>query len=245
VAIIYIPLEGVLHGRKPAAPKGYYWRPWKGLLILAKSPHTGKFKRSDLQNAWVANFKEIACYTKWVDPKTFDSATELAKGTNWYYRDVIERALSAKLISRAGETRITTPTCRMHRAVAENLTSGVFKTLTPDVEDWDNNNFHNPSSNPTRMTFRSAGLYLVGWEIDYNAGSGLNVHGDLMLNGTTIIATSVEVGPSSYPPISGGMTLYYFHANDYIECRTVVNAASKTALLAALWCVAITPETII
>jgi len=245
MAVIYIPLEGVLHGRKPAAPKGYYWRPWKGILILAKTPHTGKYKRSDLQNAWVANFKEIACYTKWVDPKTFDKATELAKGTNWYYRDVIERALSNKLIRREGETRVTTPTVRVHETVAEALVAGTTKFLTPTVKDWDNNFFWNPTVNPTRLTCRSPGLYLIGGEIQYNVLTGGYRSIRLRKNGGAVYSSQTVTVASAVGTTLQLFTVDYLHANDYIELGALTATAAVTALLANFWVVAITPEAII
>lgn len=245
MAIISIPLEGILHGRKPAAPVGYYWRPWKGLLILAKSPGTGKYKRSDLQNAWVANFKEIACYTKWVDPRTFDNATNLAKGTNWYYRDVIETALSNKLIQRPGEIRVTTPTVKLKRTATEAVVNGVEKYLTPTSALWDNNVFWNATVNPSRMTFRSPGLYSVGALASFNAIAGGVRYVNMRLNRTTDITKQDQPGSSVADAEINLSTIYYFHANDYLEINVYGNSTGLTCLVKDFWAVAITPEAII
>ncbi len=172
MAVLNIPVEKLVKGKKPVSPKGLTVTSYKDLIVLRKRQFPNLRTQTLLQKAWVENFKTIACWSKQPDPRAFDTATELAKGTNWYYRDVIETALSAKLHRVGKEVRVTTPTAKVGRAAAETLVNGTEKYLTPTFMVWDNNVFWNPTVNPSRLTFRSPGLYLVGTLSSFNAITG-------------------------------------------------------------------------
>lgn len=215
---------------------------WKGRPYVSKWPAPRGNKKSKVQAAWQAHFAYVSCLSKIPDPRTFDSAVALAKGTGWYYRDVVASAAVGKLWRSESGLRIVTPTAQVHRTVAEALTSGVDKTLTPTVMDWDNNVFWSASINPTRLTFRSAGLYLVGAEVAWNSVTLGRRNCTIKKNGTTFVAVNSLVPGSAQAVSTEVQRLVPFQAGDYIECVVSANVASVTALLSALWVMAITPE---
>lgn len=245
MAKLDIPVEKLVKGKKPVSPKGMTVTSWKDLIVIRARQPGNKRQQTQLQRAWVANFKQIACWSKQPDPLAFDTAVELAKNTNWYYRDVIETALSGKLHRVGDEVRVTTPTASVRRNVQEALTSGAFKILTPDILEWDNNVFWNSTVNPSRLTIRSPGLYLIDFECEFTLNASAQIHIDVYLNGTTEIAWEVQNGLANFPPILGCQRTYYFHALDYIQPRVVVNQTGMSAKVKLFQLTAITPEAII
>jgi len=242
LAKLDIPIEKLVKGKKPVSPKGLKVNQWKNTVYIQKRPEPYGAPRSERQRAWVENFKQLACWSKQPDPYAFQRATDLARGTNWYYRDVIESALSGKLILGEGGLRITTPTVRVSRSAAEAISGGGGTVLTPDTELWDNNNFWSPSVNPSRITFRAPGLYLVGAETLYNSVAAGYRQSFIRLNGSTIIGQMRGGNGSQADLVIQPSTLYYFDPNDYIQVLAGTTTAGITCKLNSLWAVAITPE---
>jgi len=245
VAKINVPVEELIQHGKPRAPKGFYFSHWKGQLLLKKRPVINPKKFTDVQRAWVEHFKTFACWSKQPDPRAYNYAHDNAAKTGWYYRDVLERAFSGKLLMTEGEIKITVPTARVKRTSSEALTNNVAKYLTPNASVWDNNVFWNTSVNPSRLTFRTPGLYLVGTEAFFNAVTGGTRGIVLLVNRTDTILQHYELAASATNMVLPGMTLWYFHQNDYLEASAYANANGVTVVLDSLWAVAITPEAII
>jgi len=195
--------------------------------------------------AWVENFKLIARLSKTPDPYAFNEATRLAKGTNWYYRDVLETAMSGKLIRFEDEVRVTTPTTRLERTATQSITLNTDTPIDMDALVWDNNAFWDSVTHPSRITMRSAGLYLLGGNLYYQdtTASGhrlafLRVNGSLQIANVSLL---VNANLTKQLDVIG---IYYFHAGDYVElcARSSVNSV---AVALNFWAVAITPEALL
>jgi len=126
---------------------------YKGQPYASSWPRRRGHPKSDVQNAWIAWFSCQAYLSKIPHPNVFNTSTDIAKRTGWYYRDVLTAAAGGTLWKNPGEKKVTTPTVSLHRTSSQALTSGVALKLTPDVADWDTNQFWSSSLNPTRMTF--------------------------------------------------------------------------------------------
>jgi len=150
-----------------------------------------------------------------------------------------------KLLATGDVNRVTTPTARVYRTAPESLVNGTAKVLTPDSKIWDNNVFWNPAANPTRLTVRSGGVYLVGAQLEYNGiTSGRRVV-ILRANGVDIISdNSLSVSNTNLVRPSTA-SIWAFEADDYVECLAFANANGVTAELENFWIVAITPEAVI
>jgi len=127
----------------------------------------------------------------------------------------------------------------------ESLTSGVAKVLTPENKLWDNNVFWMPSPNPTRMTFRSCGVYFVGAEVQYTAVSGQYRTTWFRKNGTDVYGSHRVPAPVSMTCFGHPFALMYFEVGDYIELIGQSNVAGVTAQINAFWAMAMTPEQVI
>jgi len=241
VAKLDVPFEQLFKGRKIVSPKGIVLSSNKsGIYIRARPKKTSKGMTPN-RMAWVENFKLIARLSKTPDPYAFNVATALAKGTNWYYRDVLETAMSGKLIRYEDEVRVTTPTAFLSRVTNEQWTAGQFKFMTPDNLVWDNNAFWSSGVNPTRITMKSAGLYLVGATVQLKTANAGNFAAELWVNASILIGGS-RVPKNGLETMACVAGVYYFHANDYVELG-VFNSANTTQYQSpSFWAVAITPE---
>lgn len=220
-------------------------KPWKDMTVVQKWPKPRGKVRSARQQAWVDRFSLWACVTKSPDAQTYDQAKEWTEGSGWFWRDMMVAALAGNLIETEGETKITTPTAYLERTTNEALAAGVEEAISMTAFRWDNNLFWSLSPNPTRMVFKAPGLYLVGASAQFQANATDN-HNFLRLaiNGTTFLPYVTGQGILTQPVFLNTVTIYYLHADDYIELRAGSSIA-QTLNNAQLWTVAITPETIL
>lgn len=227
-----------------AARGRFQIKTWKGRPYAAKWPRKRGPKTSTVAKAWRDHFSCMAFLTKVPDPKTLDLAKKLTANTGWYYRDILTAGSVGKIYHNPGVPRITTPTFNIHSTTAESLTSGTAKVLTPTIKDWDNNVFWENVIHPTRATFKSAGLYLIGAEVNYNAVSGSFRECQVRLNGTTLLIDErIWPATANGAPVTG-QRIWYFTAGDYIEVLGQANTVGVTATLAWLYGVGITPESV-
>lgn len=227
---------------------------WRRRVVLSSNragvyvrslPKFTKGWQSPNQRAWVDAFSRTARASKTPSPQELDSATQLAKGTLWYYRDVIQTAMYGKLFRFNHEVLVRTPTVFVSRSTVQNLTTLVELSLTPNTVTWDNNVFWSSTVNPTRLTMKSAGLYLVGCRIAFRPENTNPRLARIRMNGTTYIANTSATGNTSFPLWLECTTIQYFHANEYIEARALNAGAGANAQLDAFYAVAITPENLI
>jgi len=200
---------------------------------------------SQLQQAWVDDFSAKARLLKSPDSLVLINAQNLAHGTGWYYRDVLERAARGKLIFQEGEHKITTPTCSFFSPNKTAVVQNVETYIATQASYWDNNSFRD-ASRPTRMVFKAPGLYLIGAEIVWNPSSGTNMmFHRIWANRTYIIAGQSRPGVAVNDQSETLVGMWYFHANEYAEVSVLKNNASNQVWLRNFWAVGITPESII
>lgn len=111
------------------------------------------------------------------------------------------------------------PACRAKRSANKSIATATTTAIDFTAADrYDTDTMHDTVINPTRITFKTAGLYNVGGNAEwaFNATS-FRLLG-IRLNGTTIIAQVIG------PPESTGVgtqqlvdCTYKFAVNDYVE----------------------------
>lgn len=217
-------------------------KPYKGANVVQKWPRKRGRPKSALQQAWVDRFRLVGCLMKSPDAQTYDQAKEWAKGTGWFWRDVLTAAANGNLLAVAGEVKITTPTFFVSMQVPEVLAANIVETLEFDAFQWDNNVFWTPAVSTTRLVFRAAGLYLIGcYSLFDNTATDKSVDIRFRLNGVTDFPIARQQDITNNDVTPQYMTIWYFHANDYIELRAS-STIIATVLTAQAWGVAITPE---
>lgn len=119
------------------------------------------------------------------------------------------------------------PKCRVFHSAAISTTNGTDKVLTFDSERFDTDTMHSAVTNPSRITFTTAGTYLIGANIEVAANTAGFRNLKLRLNGTTSIG-ELLVPPASASSRLSVSTLYAFAATDFVE--VVVHQTSGVAL---------------
>lgn len=110
------------------------------------------------------------------------------------------------------------PSCRVYRTTLQTLTTATDTVILLDAERYDTDNMHSTVSNTGRITFNTAGIYVVAAHLAYTGNAtGVRVL-TIRLNGATSLASYIG------PPSAGGVdtclsvsTVYKFAAADYIE----------------------------
>lgn len=138
------------------------------------------------------------------------------------------------------------PACRVTHNTTQSLTSNTEATITWNTETFDTASMHEGVTNPTRITFTTAGLYQVSWGFTVAGDTDYNwIYSYLRLNGTTLIALGSSIGAQTdngLSPHSAGSALYKFAANDYVEIRAAqkntsagANNVSTNNYFSAVW----------
>jgi len=109
------------------------------------------------------------------------------------------------------------PACRITRTAAQSIGDNVEVLILFDTERFDTDSMHSTSSLTSRITFNTAGIYLVSFNGLLAAGSDYdNAYAAIRLNGTTILAYGTGEREISSPLLQVH-TLYKFVATDYVE----------------------------
>lgn len=218
---------------------------YNGLTVTRAWPQPKGRTRGPLEQAWIDKFTRVNQATKYADACAVSFAQCLTPNTGWYYRDVLATAMYGKLMNEFGEPRLKTPTAKVSRSTAVALTAGVFTILTPDVVTWDNNALWNPALNPSRITFQSAGLYLVGAQVSFTAVTGGRRFVELLdQNNVTICVSSIPVANANVMRLVV-FGLFYAHAGDWMRLSVMSSVAGVSVNLEAMYALAMTPENLI
>jgi len=226
-----------------------------GLIIAQSWPRPRGHAQSPRQQAWINRFACLARMRKSPFPQELDAANMWAQlgnalyandpnGGLWYYRDVLESAAYGKLIRYQGQVRVTTPTASVKRATNQSVAGGAFVAMQPTAIDWDNNRFWDSTVNPTRLTVRSPGLYLVMATINLQTNNAGVFSCELAKNGGASFAGS-KIPKNNTFTFANAVGLMYFNANDYVECKVFNSANTTNFQLLSFQIVAITPEAIV
>jgi len=217
---------------------------YRGKAIIQLWPRRRGKKKTPLQQAWVDRFSLLARALKAPQAQTLEQAQYWTKGTGWYYRDILEVAAAGKLIQYENEVRVTTPTVKATRLSNISLAGGAFAFVPMTAIVWDNNSFWNASLNPSRLTMRASGLYIVGATVALATANAGNMAAEIWQNTNTLLAATriAKAGVNTYVTVMG---VGYFHANDFIEVGIFNSANTTNYQVPNLWAVAITPEALI
>jgi len=224
-------------------------------VIVQKWPKRRRGPQSAIAAAWMKRFSCLARELKSPEPRTLDAATGWAKGqspifggpkgpTGWYYRDVLESAAYGKLIRFQGEVNVRTPTVLVTRATNQSYAAAAFQAIVPTAVTWDTNNFWSSTINPSRLTMKAPGLYLVGATVVLKTANAGFFSCELVDKNGADFAGS-KIAKNGDFTFCNAVGIMYFHANDWCECKVFNSANTTNYQLMNFWAVAITPEALI
>lgn len=108
-------------------------------------------------------------------------------------------------------------TCRVYRSATTFFVDGTPSSIDWNNESFDTNTIHESVDNPTRLTCKRAGYYIISAGIKLDTASRLFTTA-LKLNGTTEIAWSGGVGSATASTSSASLqTVYNLAVGDYVE----------------------------
>lgn len=125
------------------------------------------------------------------------------------------------------------PACRVYHSEFQSVPSGSDTVLVFDSERFDNDNMHD-STNPSRLTCRTAGVYLITGHVVWsqpNANDAYEIF--IRLNGATKIASIKHQTTTIYSFIHHSIvTIYKLNAGDYVELVVKQSTGSSRLIYA-------------
>lgn len=110
------------------------------------------------------------------------------------------------------------PKCRVYNSAAISVTNSVETALTFNSERFDTDTLHSTSVDTGRITFTTAGTYLVGGSIRWeDSASTVAQRLAIRLGGATKLAETLNNHANNGGSPLSIATLYAFSAGDYIE----------------------------
>lgn len=126
------------------------------------------------------------------------------------------------------------PACRVYNnAALTHTASGGWQVLSGlNSERYDTDNMHSTAALTTRITFNTAGMYVVGGNIDWAANvtgiRGLKV----VLGGVTDLVSDYRNANSAFGTGIAISTVYKFAATNYIELFAFQNSGGNLGITA-------------
>ena len=112
---------------------------------------------------------------------------------------------------------------RVYHSAAQNVPEESYMILAFDSERWDTDNIHDPVTNNSRLTCRTAGKYVVAAQAHFEQGGICMRVIAIRLNGTLL------VGPSESGITTGSQILIAWDRNPdgptRMNCMTILNLA--------------------
>ena len=123
------------------------------------------------------------------------------------------------------------PSCRVWNNSAITIPDAGFQLMTYNQERFDTDSMHDTTVNPGRITFNTAGVYVVSFSFVITASSDYTgVMGRIRMDGTTPIAESAsQHNVISFNPNMTITTIYKFSAGQYVESFVYADNTSAAA----------------
>jgi len=126
------------------------------------------------------------------------------------------------------------PACRVFNSAAISLTSGASTPVPFDSERRDTDNIHDPAVNPTRLTCRTAGKYLIFGTAGFLSNATGQRQLRVKLNGSTqYLAVHEDTANATYSTYLEIATVYDLAVGDYVELEVIQDSGGALNLLAA------------
>lgn len=108
---------------------------------------------------------------------------------------------------------------RVYNDAAQAVANGTVVWLAFNSESFDVGSLHDPTTNNSRLTFATAGVYFVGANINWGTTSDTGYRElTLRVNGSTVIGQlSIDGEAISSSPRQQVMSCWSFDADDYVE----------------------------
>lgn len=156
--------------------------------------------------------------------KTYNTFTNVSTG------DVLTATNFNNVLTNVGNYRVP-PMARIHRAAALSHTStGNFQTISFDTETFTNTDGMWAAGTPTRLTFTTAGVYLITCNVNFATNATGTRALELRVNAAATQIAYVDATASAN--LTNGLTattLYSAAVNDYVYPQAFQNSTANLA----------------
>lgn len=127
------------------------------------------------------------------------------------------------------------PRCRVYKTTNFATATATAAAVTFNAERYDNDSMHSTSSNTSRITMTTAGVYLVGACIEWTGNATGAREAAIRLNGSTVLASDLVplTGSAGASCIQVVQCVYAFSAADYVEVRVTQSSGGALDVVAS------------
>lgn len=149
-----------------------------------------------------------------LETSVLDTDTTLAANSD--SKVPTQKAVKAYVDAGGGDSIPGAKRCHVYQTGATTI-GATFTVMDFGAERFDTDTMHDNVTNPSRITFTTAGVYLVGGNV-INTGANTYVGIAIRVDGTTYIAsTTAPRGGGTDDAGASASVLYNFTAGQYVE----------------------------
>ena len=142
------------------------------------------------------------------------------------FLDTLPKAAGSEIVTAV-------PAARVYHDADQTLANNTETTITFNSEKSDNDGIHDPSTNPERLTCKTAGWYFIWGNLQFAASSTGDRQSIIYLNGTTISIGYDSRRARAIGPTHGIVsTSYNLAVDDYVILRASQNSGGNLAITA-------------
>jgi hypothetical protein len=149
----------------------------------------------------------------------------------WEDNELVNAQLMNDHIRDSFDFLYSPPAARVYNGSDISVSHSSATALTFDSERFDNDTIHDTVTNPSRLTCKTAGRYLITGHVSFQTANATGVRELwVRLNGATKIAgqTGPGRGSGADTPVTVG-TVYELAENDYVELIAYQDSGSAAA----------------
>ena len=124
------------------------------------------------------------------------------------------------------------PTCRVYNSANISIPNNENTLLTFNSERWDTDAMHSTTTNASRLTCKTAGVYTITGHVRWPANTTGNRTLEIVRNGSSIIARVNQDGMTTSLSMAIS-TQYALVVNDYVELRVTQTSGAALDILAS------------
>lgn len=124
------------------------------------------------------------------------------------------------------------PKCRASNSSNISIGTSSETALALDSEAFDTDAIHDTSTNTSRLTCKTAGVYIIGGNVEFAANGNGTRTARIRLNGTTFIGSQKTLSPTLSPAMVSVVTIYSLSVGDYVELTAIQSSGGNLDVLA-------------
>ena len=168
----------------------------------------------------------LKCTNRSTDTLTVERAQEGTTAAAHFAGKFVHLRITAKFASdlhtavNAIENKTAFESCKVYRTTSQSIPDSTATVINFDNEEWDTDDIHDNATNPSRLTCKVAGTYLVSGGVQWEANTTGRRLLAILQNGATVVI-QIEATVSAANQWGGAIVIGIIPmaVNDYVELR--------------------------